>query len=171
LNPPGGVIFSAPATLLARTTPPPLLAGLGALLARAQDNPASTSSSGPSPGKLLLADLVGLEASGGSSVASSASISTLALAVEVALLDLQLHPSRSGRNTDYASEEVVRRLLQFLQQPDTSSHSSSALKVFLEAFRICLRDAVLNRNGMGGLRHFVYGASHSPFKKTTALYE
>ena len=65
---------------------------------------------------------------------------------------------------------IMSKLLEFLQQEHSKETSSAAAAaVFLETFRVHLRDRLLSR--LGTLAPVAYGASHSPFKSTTALYE
>jgi hypothetical protein len=181
-NPPGGIILSVPAVHLHSTRSssssqlPAFLSSLESLLLPSSSSSSSSSSStaggeaarGDMP---TLADLQRAE----SSAESSGARRTL-LAVEVAVRDrLQSAPDSTIEDT-----ATLTDLLQFLQRDDvlgstgvhsadSDSDSAAAVFVFLEVFRVSLRDVLLE--GAGSLAPLVFGASHSHFERTTALYE
>lgn len=64
--------------------------------------------------------------------------------------------------------ESLRGVLSELQREEVEEGADSP-GVFLEVFYITLRDMALG--GAGSWAPFVFGASHSPFRRTTALYE
>ena len=68
---------------------------------------------------------------------------------------------------------VVTKLIAFLNDHSNPPHcdfsADSALSLFYEAFQMQLRDILLLK--AGSLASAVFGASPSPFKKTTSLYE
>lgn len=172
LNPPSGVIFSLPASQLASSPGellPAALAPFEQLLAAARGSGAG----GPGLG---LSDLLRMEAAPALALASAnALLGGVARVVHEAAQHPHLRPASSWDQDDHRDssgeqqEAALQALLLFLQ--GQTAAGADAGPVFLEVFRLAVRDIVLDGSAARGLGPLVHGASHSPLQSTTALLE
>jgi hypothetical protein len=153
-NPPGGVIFSAPSTALNRV--PNDAQGLPPVLSPFSNFFKAENKSNLSVSALELQLIEVTDANTETQTILKALTRSVAESVGLSMTDV---------NTD---SEILKQLSQFLQHEDASR---PAVNVFLEVFRICMRDKWLAVSGVGHPGTFVLGAAHSPFRTSTTLFQ